>query len=54
MADDLPDARLFVGQIHENRPPVFPYEERKRDIVVKHSIKKLESLGYKVIVEAVA
>jgi transposase len=30
------------------------YEERKRDIVVKHSIKKLESLGYKVIVEAVA
>lgn len=30
------------------------YEERKRDSVVKHSIKKLESLGYKVIVEAVA
>jgi hypothetical protein len=30
------------------------YEERKRDIVMKHSIKKLESLGYKVTVETVA
>ncbi len=30
------------------------YEERKRDTVIKHSIKKLESLGYKVTVEAVA
>lgn len=27
------------------------YEERKRDTVMKHSIKKLESLGYKVTVE---
>ena len=30
------------------------YEERKRDIVTKQSIKKLESLGYKVTVESVA
>lgn len=30
------------------------YEERKRDTVIKQSIKKLESLGYKVIVESVA
>lgn len=30
------------------------YEERKRDTVVKQSIKKLESLGYKVTVESVA
>jgi transposase len=30
------------------------YEERKRDTVIKQSIKKLESLGYKVTVEAVA
>jgi len=30
------------------------YEERKRDTVIKQSIKKLESLGYKVTVESVA
>ncbi|GAX91066.1 IS110 family transposase [Effusibacillus lacus] len=30
------------------------YEERKRESVIKQSIKKLESLGYKVTVEAVA
>lgn len=30
------------------------YEERKRDTVIKHSIKKLESLGYKVTVESIA
>lgn len=30
------------------------YEERRRQSVVKQSIKKLESLGYKVIIEAVA
>lgn len=30
------------------------YEERKRETVIKQSIKKLESLGYKVTVEAVA
>lgn len=30
------------------------YEERKRQIVVKQSIKKLEALGYKVTVEEVA
>jgi transposase len=30
------------------------YEERKRDFVVKQSIKKLESLGLKVTVESVA
>lgn len=30
------------------------YEERKRHIVLKQSVKKLESLGYKVTVEEVA
>ena len=30
------------------------YEERKRDAVLKQSIKKLESLGYEVTVESVA
>lgn len=30
------------------------YEERKRDTVIKQSIKKIESLGFKVTVEAVA
>ncbi|OPY56035.1 MAG: Transposase IS116/IS110/IS902 family protein [Pelotomaculum sp. PtaU1.Bin035] len=30
------------------------YEEHKRDTVIKQSIKKLESLGYKVTVESVA
>lgn len=30
------------------------YEERKRETVIKQSIKKLESLGYKVTVEEVA
>ncbi|MBF7082841.1 IS110 family transposase, partial [Desulfallas sp. Bu1-1] len=30
------------------------YEERRRQSVVKQSIKKLESLGYKVIIEAIA
>lgn len=30
------------------------YEERKRETVIKQSIKKLESLGYKVTVEPVA
>jgi len=30
------------------------YEERKRDTVMKQSIKRLESLGYKVTVESVA
>lgn len=30
------------------------YEERRRQSVVKQSIKKLESIGYKVIIEAVA
>jgi len=30
------------------------YEERKRDTVIKQSIKKLESLGYKVTVESIA
>lgn len=30
------------------------YEERKRETVIKQSIKKLESLGYKVTVESVA
>jgi len=30
------------------------YEERKRDTVIKQSIKKLESLGYKVTIESVA
>ncbi|WP_420852008.1 IS110 family transposase [Pelotomaculum isophthalicicum] len=30
------------------------YEERKRDTVIRQSIKKLESLGYKVTVESVA
>ncbi|UUZ89940.1 IS110 family transposase [Paenibacillus sp. P25] len=30
------------------------YEERKRDTVMKQSVKKLESLGYKVTIESVA
>lgn len=30
------------------------YEERKRETIIKQSIKKLESLGYKVTVEVVA
>ncbi|GEN36858.1 IS110 family transposase [Aneurinibacillus danicus] len=30
------------------------YEERKRDAVIKQSVKKLESLGYKVTVESIA
>ncbi|MCP3776747.1 IS110 family transposase, partial [Paenibacillus sp. MZ04-78.2] len=30
------------------------YEERKRDTVIKQSIKKLETLGFKVTVESVA
>lgn len=30
------------------------YEERKKEIVIKQSIKKLESLGYKVNVESIA
>ncbi|MGC4379478.1 IS110 family transposase, partial [Fictibacillus sp. Mic-4] len=30
------------------------YEERKKDAVIKQSIKKLEALGYKVTIESVA
>jgi len=30
------------------------YEERKRDAVIKQSVKKLESLGYKVTVQSIA
>ena len=30
------------------------YEERKREVIIKHSIKKIESLGYKVNIEKIA
>lgn len=30
------------------------YEERKREVIVKHSIKKLESLGYKITIIEIA
>jgi len=44
---------LSRRQPYKELGPTY-YEERKRDIVIKTSIKKLESLGFKVSVEEVA